>query len=142
MGIHKMGRKNKEKWEVEKTRVNWGLIKMERKFIVKYRLCFQIGLEDNEEGFGNAMGFVLNIWIPVCLRDSKDRFQTRSVWDIRYQDLEAMLTILGRFYIVMGALGTVALGREPMQQEPCPGLQSTGLGWHHWNQRRQNIRRC
>lgn len=34
---------------------------MERKFIVKYRLCFQIGLEDNEEGFGNAMGFVLNI---------------------------------------------------------------------------------
>lgn len=30
---------------------------MERKFIVKYRLCFQVGLDDNEEGFGNAMGF-------------------------------------------------------------------------------------
>lgn len=34
---------------------------MEKKFIVKYRLCFQIGLKDNEERFGNAMGFVLNI---------------------------------------------------------------------------------
>lgn len=69
MCTHKMGRKNKEKCEIEKTRVNWGFIKTERKFIVKYRLCLQIGLEDNEEGFGNALGFVLNIQIPVCLRD-------------------------------------------------------------------------
>lgn len=60
--------------------------------------------------------------------DSKDGFQTRSVWDIMYQDLEAMLTIHGRFYIVMGALGQWHLaeydfpGREHMQPEPSLGL--------------------
>ena len=58
---------------------------------MKYRLCRQIGLEDNEGGFGNATGFVLNIRIPVCLRGSKDHFQTRCVWDIMYQNLEATL---------------------------------------------------
>lgn len=100
-------------------RVNWGFIKTERKFIVKYRLCLQIGLEDNEEGFGNALGFVLNIQIPVCLRDWKDS-QRRSVWDIMYQVLEARLTIHVKFYIAVGALETVALGRLWLSWEgPC-----------------------
>lgn len=61
MCAHKIGGKHKKKREVEKTGVNWGFVNTERKFIVKYRLSFQIGLQDNEEGFGNVMGFVLNI---------------------------------------------------------------------------------
>ena len=43
--------------------------------------------------------------------DSQDCFQTRSVWDIMYQDLETTLTIHARFCTAVGALGTVVLGR-------------------------------
>lgn len=70
-------------------KVNWGFIKKKRNVTMKYRLYFQIGLEDNEGGFGNAMEFVS--WTQ------KTFFKQNLCGVLCAKAWKAMLTIHGGF---------------------------------------------
>lgn len=120
-------------------KVNWEFIKKKRNVTMKYRLYFQIGLEDNEGGFGNAMEFVSwtqrlfsnKISVECCVPGPG-----RPCWlfmEVLYgngsfedRSTRQSMTFLG--------------GRAGLQQEHSQDHRTLGQGWRHWSQRRQNIR--